>query len=189
VTLQDVNISGTAAASIAGRGVEVGSGSTVELNRVSITESQDYALLVSGPDDKTAGMLAQFPQAAALPDQTKLALYDLSVHDTGAGGLAVLPGAALDLDTFDIHASSGAAGLQLVGGATVTAVAGNITSNPIGVNVQDGSSIDVSKAITKTVIKGNQKDSDTQSLPVPALSDLLARSGDRLQPEAINSPR
>jgi hypothetical protein len=187
VSLQDVNISSTQAASIAGRGVEVGSGSTVELNVISITGSQDYAVLVSGPDDKTAGMLAQFPRDTALPDQTKLALYDLSVHDTGAGGLVVLPGAALELDTFDIRASSGAAGLQLVEGATVSAIAGNITSNPIGVNVQG--SIDVSKAITKTVIKGNQKDRDTQALAVPALSDVLTRSGDRLQPQAINSPR
>jgi hypothetical protein len=79
--------------------------------------------------------------------------------------------------------------MQLVDGATVTAIAGNITGNPIGVNVQGGSSIDVSKAITKTVIQGNKKDKDTQSLPLPALSDLLARSGDRLQPQAINSPR
>ncbi|HEU4580381.1 MAG TPA: right-handed parallel beta-helix repeat-containing protein [Polyangiaceae bacterium] len=189
VTLNDVNISGTQAASIAGRGVEVGSGSSVELNVASITGSQDYAVLVSGPDDKTAGMLAQFPRATALPDQTKLALYDLSVHDTGGGGLAVLPGASLELDTFDIRASSGAAGLQLVEGATVTAIAGNITSNPIGVNVQGGSSIDVSKAITKTVIRGNKKDSDTQALPVPALSDVLARSGDRLTSQAIDSPR
>jgi hypothetical protein len=189
VTLKDVNISGTVAASIAGRGVEVGSGSIVELNRVSIASSQDYALLVSGPDDKTAGLLAQFPQATALPDQTKLGLYDLSVQGAGAGGLAVLPGTTLELDTFDIRASSGAAGLQLVEGANVTVLAGNITGNPIGVNVQGGSSIDPSKAITKTVIKGNQKDNDTQALPVPALSDLLARSGDRLQPQAINSPR
>jgi hypothetical protein len=189
VQLNDVSISGTLAASIAGRGVEVGSGSTVELNVVSITGSQDYAVLASGPDDKTAGLLAQFPQPAALPAQTTLNLYDLSVHDTGAGGLAVLPGTTLDMDTFDIHASSGAAGMQLVDGATVTAIAGNITGNPIGVNVQGGSSIDVSKAITKTVIQGNKKDKDTQSLPRPALSDLLARSGDRLQPQAINSPR
>jgi len=188
VTLQDLNISGTQAASIAGRGVEVSSGSTVELSVVSITDSQDYALLVSGPDDKTAGMLAQFPQAAALPDQTKLSLLDLKVQGTGAGGLAVLPGTNLELDTFDIRASSGAAGLQLVSGATVAVIAGNITGNPIGVNVQGGG-IDASKAITKTIIKGNQKESDTQSLPVPALSDLLARSGDRLQPQAINSPR
>jgi hypothetical protein len=111
------------------------------------------------------------------------------VNNTGAGGLAVLPGAALDLDTFDIRGSSGAAGLQLVDGATVTAIAGNIIGNPIGVNLQGGSSIDLSKALDKVVVKGNQKDNDTQSLAVPALSDLLARSGDRLRPQAINSPR
>jgi len=186
VTIQDVSISGTQAAAIAGRGVEVSSGSKVELNRVTIAGTPDYAVLAAGPDAQTPGLLAQFPQSAALPAQTSLALYDLSVHDV-AGGLAALPGAALDLDTFDIRGSQ-VVGMQLVEGATLTAVGGNITGNPVGVNVQGGTSIDLSKAFDKVVVSGNQVDRGTKELPVPALSDVLGRSGAGLESQTIQSP-
>jgi hypothetical protein len=187
VTIQDVSISGTQAAAIGGRGVEVSSGAKVELNRVSISGTPDYAILASGPDAQTAGLLAQFPQSAALPTQTTLNLYDLSVHDSGGGGLALLPGAVLELDTFDIR-SSQVVGMQLVEGATVKAVGGSIAGSPVGVNVQGGTSIDLTKALENVVFSGNQADRGTQNLPVPALSDVLGRSGDGLEPQTIQSP-
>jgi Right handed beta helix region len=179
VTIQDLNITGTLAAAIAGRGVEVSSGSTVELNRTLIAGSPDYALLVSGPDAQTAALLARFPQSSALPAQTTLNLYDLSVHDAGGGGLAALPGAALELDTFDIR-SAAVVGMQLVEGATLKAAGGNITSNAVGVNVQGGSTSDLTKAVEQVVVTGNQVDRDTRDLPVPALSDVLSRTGNGL---------
>ncbi|MEO8182621.1 MAG: right-handed parallel beta-helix repeat-containing protein [Deltaproteobacteria bacterium] len=178
VTILDLNITGTLAAAIAGRGVEVSSGSTVELNRAVIAGTPDYALLVAGPDSQTAALLAQFPQSSPLPQQTTLNLYDLSVHDVGGGGLAALLGATLEIDTFDIRAA--AVGMQLVEGVTLTAASGNITSNPLGVNVQGGSTIDLTKVFQNVVVTGNTVNNDTRDLPVPALSDVLSRSSNRL---------
>jgi len=111
----------------------------------------------------------------------------LSVHDVAGGGIAALPGAALDLDTFDIRGSQ-VVGLQLVEGATLTAVGGNITGNPVGVNVQGGTSIDLSKAFSKVVVSGNQVDRGTKELALPALSDVLSRSGAGLESQTIQSP-
>src|SRR6185436_14349615 len=164
VTLLDLNITGTLAAAIAGRGVEVSSGSKVELNRAVIAGSPDYAVLVAGPDAQTAALLAQFPQSSPLPQQTTLNLYDLSVHDVGGGGLAALPGATLEIDTFDIRAAA-VVGMQLVEGATLTAASGNITSNPLGVNVQGGSTIDLTKVFQNVVVTGNTVNNDTRDLP------------------------
>ncbi|MEY2933752.1 MAG: hypothetical protein RL033_4501, partial [Pseudomonadota bacterium] len=119
VTVNDLNITGTEASAIGGRGVEVSSGSQVELNRVAVAGSKDYAVLVAGPDGGTPALLSQFPRldGTALPTETKLGLFDLSVHEAGGGGLAVLPGANLELDTFDIRTSS-VVGMQLLEGAT-----------------------------------------------------------------------
>ncbi len=187
--INDLNIAATEASTIGGRGVEVSSGSQVELNRVAISGSKDYALLAAGPDSGTPALLAQFPRrdGTPLPAETKLGLFDLSVHEAGGGGLAALSGASLELDTFDIRTSS-VVGMLLLEGAKLTASTGMITSNPVGVNVQ-GSGIDLAEVFDDVVVTMNQVDRDTQSLPVPAPSDVLGRSDGRLQTLAILPPQ
>jgi hypothetical protein len=189
VTVKDLNITGTEASAIGGRGVEVSSGSQVELDRVAVAGSTDYAVLVAGPDGGTPALLSQFPRrdGTALPTETKLGLFNLSVHEAGGGGLAVLPGANLELDTFDIRTSS-VVGMQLLEGATLAATEGMVTSNPVGVNVQ-GSGIDLTKVFDDVVVSMNTVDNDTQSLPVPVLSDVLSRSNGRLETVTILPPQ
>ncbi|HKO91284.1 MAG TPA: hypothetical protein VJU61_09040, partial [Polyangiaceae bacterium] len=187
-----------------GRGVEVTSGAAVILNRAIVASSRDYAVVVAGPDPaQLTRLLDQFPRGSQgpLPERTTLELYDVSIHDTlvaacaesscadaaGGGGIALLSGASLELDTFDIR-SSALVGMQVLPGATLAAKTGTITKNAAGVNVQ-GSGVDLSKSFDDVRVTGNDVDNDTRELPAPAISDLLGRSAGRLDAQPVSSPR
>jgi hypothetical protein len=204
--LTDLSITETEAepSLFGGRGVEITSGAQASLNRAIVASSRDYAIVVAGPDPaQLPTLLAQFPRDAQgpLPELTKLELYDTSIHDTlvaecavsscadaaGGGGIALLSGAALTLDTFDIR-SSALVGMQVSAGATLDAQKGTITANAAGVNVQ-GSGIDLTKSFTDVKVVGNQVDEDKRELLAPAISDLLGRSSGPLDSPAIESPR
>lgn len=202
-TLSDLSVSQTAPdpAQSFGRGVEVSSGSVASLTHALLANNRDYAILAAGTDAAAKAMLSEFPRSSGpLPDVTTLTVDDSSIHDTlaaacaqsscsdnaGGGGIGVLSGGALDMDTFDIRTNP-LVGLQVLSGATLTAAHGEVTGNGVGVNVQ-GSGIDLTKSLTDVDVSKNQTSDGTKELPAPATTDLPGRSAGRLAIPAVPSP-
>jgi hypothetical protein len=80
-------------------------------------------------------------------------------------GATVLEGATLELEGFVITRSA-LLGVQVGEGGTFTATRGEISSGPIGINVQEPA-FDLTTSVTAVAFRDLERSLDTNLLPIP----------------------
>lgn len=163
LTLTDVVIRdtrGRESDSRMGRGLQVQTGAAAEAVRLSLERNLDVGIFASGA--QTTVVLAD----VAIMETREQACAVSTCLGFGAGmGIASATGAAVELTRFLISRSA-LAGAQLVRDGEMDLHQGEVSSNPVGVNVQT-EGFDVNRLLDRVRYQNNGVNLDASALPVP----------------------
>jgi hypothetical protein len=152
---------------LGGRGVEVVLGASVTLERAALERNRDVGLFVFGAGTDVSASNLTVAETMAVRS-----------GDDGTG-LASLAGAHVEADDFLVRGSALCGvmlargrdpdtGLPVAGGGTAAFGAGEVSGNPVGVNVQTPG-VDLGELLERVLLRGNGRDLDTTELPTPDL--------------------
>ena len=142
-----------------GRGLDLNLGAQITGDRVLLERNREVSVFVFDP--ATRAHFSNLVIRDSLEEQCAP-----SCASGGLGhGATVLGGATLELEGFVITRSA-LLGVQVGEGGTLTATRGEISSGPIGINVQEPT-FDLATAVREVTFRALERSLDTNMLPIP----------------------
>ena len=148
-----------------GSGLTVLFGAHVELTRAIIERNRVFG--VAAASANTTVVLRSVVVQDILEPDCGVSSCTGSAHGFG---VAALEDAAIDVEHFRVSRSA-LCGVALVRGGTVDLRDGEVTDNPIGVNIQT-EGFDLQRVQDRVTYRGNERALDSSVLPVPDPGDL-----------------
>ncbi len=166
--LRDVEVrNATHVDGLSGRGLSVGIGAVVELERARVDGTDAFGIFAGGAG---ASLFAR-----------QVVVRATDCIECGGIGLGVIHTAAVDLASFLIE-DNAMAGIQIALGGQADVTEGVVRNNRIGVSIDDPD-YDIGRITTGVRYSGNETNLDSGALPVPDTSSTAIVVDDEDEPE------
>ncbi|MBW2460312.1 MAG: hypothetical protein JRH11_01615 [Deltaproteobacteria bacterium] len=166
-TLEDVrvvDVRGEEARGVFGRGLNVYFGAEVVASRVSVSQTRDVGVYVSGAS-------LQATDLAVVDTAETRCAQSTCVERPGGIGLGVYADSTVIVERFELTASA-LAGIQIATGGDALVMDGVVRGNPIGANVQVAD-YDLGRIMSGVHYLDNGVNLDAVSLPVPEVPEAV----------------
>ena len=143
-----------------GNGLTITGGATCALSRVQLVRNRNFGMAVNG-----AGSVLTV-DGALIDDTQRIECVTPQCRERAGGvGALALEGGRLDARTF-LFRGNALCGVQIGEGAQVDLFDGEVSANPIGVNIQDDD-YDTGRLTNDVLYRDNDSNLDAARLPLP----------------------